>query len=176
MYKDTKGQWRTRSLFKETIDPTSIASGWTPEFTLKEQDDDGLPSMRRLYMDIGDPTEYQFAMDVLGSWEHWCKMCESKWFSEHVEKWRAELETKLRSDAVMDLVEIAKAGTGQSTQAAKWLAEGRWKEASERKATKRGRPSKAEVRGALREEVEARTEEDEEAARVFSVVKGGKGA
>ena len=72
-YKDTTGRWRTKSLFKEMYQDK-----FKPVFTLKEQDiiegDTYFPSMRKLFLSYNDPTGYQFAHEVLGSYEHWKKL------------------------------------------------------------------------------------------------------
>jgi hypothetical protein len=109
-------------------------------FTLKEHDYEyegrKLPSLKRLYLESEDPTEYKFATEHLLGWKHWQRMCENKVLRKHIDEWRDELEVKLRSQAVLDVIAQARAGT---FQAAKWVADRGW---AQRGA---GRPSNADV-------------------------------
>ena len=100
-------------------------------------------------MEIGDPTEYQFALRVFGSWDHWQALCSSKWFSELVTDWRAELKTKMESDRYWEMVNIrdkSAPDSAQAIQATKWLADRFGKKA----IITRGRPSKEELKQALK--------------------------
>jgi hypothetical protein len=114
-------------------------------FTLKDTDvtSDGItyPSLYRLYMEASDPTEYEFAMTHLGGWDHWLRLSEAQWFQPYVERWRTELELKLKARAIQDIIREAEAGTKNSFSANKWLVAKAW--APDK--TRRGRPSKAEV-------------------------------
>lgn len=109
-------------------------------YTLKDVDHvwngKDYPSMRRLYLEMGDPTEYQFATTYLLGWKHWQRICENKLLRKHVDEWREELEVKLRSEGVHAALVQARSG---SWQAAKWLVDKGWVE------SKAGRPSKADV-------------------------------
>lgn len=131
---DSMGKFRTQSLFLE------LGYGADALFTLKDQDHehDGTTylSMKRLYLEFEDPTEYEFANSVLLGWKHWQRMCENKVIRKHIDEWREELEVKLRSQAIRDAIQEAKKG---HFQAAKWVADRGW---STRGA---GRPSKADV-------------------------------
>ena len=108
--------------------------------------------MYRKYMEIGDPTEYSQAIGLLGSWEHWKTLTSTAWFKPYVEAWRAELKVKFESDRYQEMLDVAdtQKGTPQGIQATKWLAE----RYSTPKAPKRGRPSKAEKKAALKEHTE----------------------
>ena len=143
-YKDAQGRFLTQGLFFERcVFDELFGAEWVPPFTLKEYDHEHkgrkYKSLRQIYLSYEDPTEYQFAVDTLGSWDHWLKLQDSPWFKPYLESWRTELDIKLRSKGVKSLL-IAAASGEKGIQAAKWLAEGSWKE--QRKA---GRPSKAEV-------------------------------
>lgn len=88
-------------------------------------------------MEVADPTEYDFALQAFGSWENWQRLAGPEgpdWFLPFITAWRNELEVKLRREAFLHMRELAKG----KTDAAKWLAEGRW---DTRKA---GRPSTEE--------------------------------
>lgn len=124
----------TQSLFLEiNYDSKAI-------YTLKDVDHEWngrvYPSMRRLYLEMGDPTEYQFATTYLLGWKHWQRLCANKALKQHVDDWREELEVKLRCEGVHSAIVQARSG---SWQAAKWLVDKGWSE------SKAGRPSKADV-------------------------------
>lgn len=143
-FKDSQGQFRTRSLFWEHRHPN-----YKPFYTTKPYDHEGCISMYRKYMEIGDPTEYQVAIRLLGSWEHWQKLNGSKWFNELVTPWRKELKQKMESDRYWEMVQIKEdpnASDNAKLQATKWLAE------HYSKKPKRGRPSKEEKDRLLKEE------------------------
>lgn len=131
---DSMGKLRTQSLFLE------LGYGAEAIFTLKDQDHthEGKEylSLKRLYLEFEDPTEYEFATNVLLGWKHWQRMCENKLIRKHIDDWRDELEVKLRSRAIIDAIKEARKG---HFQAAKWVADRGW---STRGA---GRPTKAET-------------------------------
>ena len=120
--------------------------------------------MYRKYMEIGDPTEYSQAIGLLGSWEHWQTLCAAEWFKPYVEKWRAELKVKFESERYREMQEVAEThkGTPQGVQATKWLAE----RYSDPAKPKRGRPSKAEKKAALKESLKEDELTTEEAQRL----------
>ena len=131
---DKMGKMRTQSLFLEL--------GYNAEacFTLKEEDytyeGKVYPSLKRLYLEASDPTEYKFATEYLLGWKHWQRMCENKIIRNHIDEWREELEVKLRCQAIGDAIALAKSG---QFQAAKWVADRGW-------ATRAaGRPTKSEI-------------------------------
>lgn len=139
-FKNDNGMYLTKSLFYELTLP---ATRQHAVFTLKEEDHeaDGVTyvSLKRLYMETDDPTEYLFATTHLGSWSHWKAMCETSALVEHIEAWRQEKEVYYRSIGVRSLMESATEG---NYQASKYLADKGW----DIDTKKRGRPSKAEIK------------------------------
>jgi len=145
--KDNMGRFRTKSLFVEHKHPD-----YSAPYTLKPYDHKGSMSMYRKYMEIGDPTEYEMAIALLGSWKHWQLLAEASWFKPLLEEWRKELKIKFESDRYQEMIEVAEKhkGTPMGVQATKWLAE----RYSGTAPPKRGRPSKAEKKAALQREQE----------------------
>ena len=94
------------------------------------------PSLKMLYLQEEDPTEYTFATKYLLGWKHWQRLCENKLLRKHIDEWREELEIKMRSRAVKEMVRSAAKG---GVVASKWLADRGWVQRGA------GRPSKAEV-------------------------------
>jgi len=134
--RDSRGRPLTQSLFLEVGYNTEFAV-----FTQKDEDYDYkgkvYPSLKKLYLAHEDPTEYDFATTYLLGWEHWQRICRNKVFSKMVESWREELELKLRSQAVRDIVALSAGDKG--FQAAKWIADKGW----DKRAA--GRPSKEDI-------------------------------
>lgn len=124
----------TQSLFLE------IGYSDSAIYTLKEIDHEykgkTYISAKRLYIELEDPTEYEFATKYFLGWSHWQRICANKIIEKHVNEWREELEVKLRSRAVRMNINAAAAG---NYQAAKWLADRGWLTRAA------GRPSKVEV-------------------------------
>ena len=139
--RDSNGRFRTESLFYEfdTSLDKSVAL-----YTLKDTDHKGLPSAKAKYLELEDPTEYEFAMWLVGNWKHWQRICANGKLKPHIEEWREELEVKVRAKAIKFLAQSDK-GTDR-----KWIAEGRWLEKLERKEN----PRKRRIAEAISAEIE----------------------
>lgn len=137
MFTDSNGRFITQGIFFETTHNRDFAI-----YTLKEYDHefDGkkYPSLKQIYLAHEDPLEYDFANTYLHSWNHWQRICKNALITSHIEQWREELELKLRSQAVKDIISKSCDDSQGSFQAAKWLADKGW---DKRLA---GRPSKEE--------------------------------
>ena len=150
-YRDKQNRYRTQSLFKEFyLGSTGTGERYPPVFTLKEFDDGDLPSMRQLFLSYNDPTGYQFSIDVLGSHDHWQKLCSLKWFSEnYLQAWQTELEVKLMSEGLMKIKAVAAGDSAQAFNASKFLADKGW-------LPKKGRPTKEQVKRAAHQQAEVK--------------------
>lgn len=157
-FKDSTGKFITQSLFLENGYDTRYAM-----YTLTDEDKEYegkiYPSLRRLYLDCMDPTEYSFAIKYLWGWEHWQRIAANGLMTEHIERWREELEVRLRSTAIRSIVMEALG----SYNAAKWVADGQWKQ-------KRGRPSNAELAKEKRIRERAAAGADEDSARIIDLL------
>lgn len=141
---DDRGRAATMSLFRQ--------------YNKKGKED--LDQWRKRFVDTLDPTEYEGAMTLLGSWKDWLRFKKS-WPSFqklHLNDWLEEIEVRLRSQALRSLA--LQALTSQGTSAAKFIAEGKYK------VRKNGRPSNEEVQGNLRKESAIEREVAEDIARV----------
>lgn len=132
--RDTMGRPLTQGLFIEHGYDTTYAV-----YTLKDDDfmyeGNLYPSLKRLYLEMEDPGEWEFANTYLANWSAWERICANKLFHKRIEEWRRELEVKLRSKGIKQL--MVKADT--SPMAAKWLADKGWVEKSA------GRPKKSDI-------------------------------
>lgn len=97
---------------------------YPPVYTMYDVDKRGLISARRVYMESTD--EYEAAIKLLGSWQHWQKLCNNESFMNGPNKpegwegllaWRKEKELRDKSRARELLWEAAEAGnvTAQRT-------------------------------------------------------------
>lgn len=140
MFKNESGKYLSKALFFELTLP---ATRQHAVFTLKEDDHtvDGVTykSLKKLFLSYDDPTEYKFASECLGGWQHWKELQSVKEIAAHIESWREERDIRLQSMGVTRLITMA-ADSESSFQAAKWLADKGWKPPEPK-----GRPSKAAI-------------------------------
>jgi hypothetical protein len=141
--KDDRNVARTTSLFfesKREADPHLI-----PIFTLKDEDytTGGVTyiALKPIYFsyDHIPNFEYQFALDVFGSWEIWTKLTRS-YIRTEFQSWRDELEVKIKANAIQAMINASKESDAKGVQAAKYLADKGY--VTEKK---RGRPSNEDV-------------------------------
>ncbi len=157
-FKDSTGRFRTQSLFGEYKHPNYPAF-----FTLKKYDHKGRISLYRKYMEIADPTEYQVAQRLFGSWEHWLQLTRAQWFREHLNEWRDELAVRMASERYQEMQDRVLKDPNSPTgiQASKWLSDMYGK-----KPSKRGRPTKAEIEARLKRDTSKISEIEEDAQRI----------
>jgi hypothetical protein len=139
--KDRQGRHRTQSLFWET---RSDEKGYVPLFTRKDYDHTvagvTYPSLKKIYLsyDHIPEFEYEFAMDIFGSWDHWDGLANDSIFKKEIRVWRQELEIKLKAQAIRGVISASRSDDAKGVQAMRYLADKGY-------APKRGRPSKEEV-------------------------------
>lgn len=134
-FLDSEGRPLTQSIFLE------VGYNDYAIYTLKENDHEYngkiYPSLKKLYLEMEDPTEYFFASRYLLGWKHWSRLKQNKVLKPHFEEWAEELEVKIRAQAIRDIISCSASEQG-GFQAAKWLADRGW----DKKAV--GRPTKAD--------------------------------
>jgi len=110
--------------------------GWNKRPTKKlfDQGKESLEHWHEVFLKCCDPTEYKPAIELCGTWKEWNRF-KKEWpgFNIILDKWLQEVEVKIRSDAILSLLDKAK----EDASSAKFLAEGRYRE----KASP-GKPSK----------------------------------
>lgn len=155
--QDIMGKPLTQSLFLEIGYNTEFAV-----YTLKDDDHvyEGkiYPSLKKLYLEMEDPTEYEFATTYLLGWRHWKRLCENKAIRKFIDEWREELELKLRCRGVKATIESAANG---NFNAAKWLADRGWE------LRGAGRPSKEDVEREKKFQARASEEYSGDVVRLF---------
>lgn len=167
--KDVRGAWRTSSLFYEYPD-----NGYTPLWTIMDTDRHNAeqnvlyPSLKQIYMSYEHVpgNEYDFALAVIGSWEHWLRLCKSPRLRDMIASWREELEIRIRCNAVKSIMRTSVEGNAAGATAARWLAEKGY-------SPSRGRPSKAEKEGLLKQDARIQDELEDDLERVgLKLIKG----
>lgn len=142
--------FRTAALFRD-----HPSKAHDPEYCLfymgREFSDDQYIALKEVYMQIADPTEYQFAMAVFGSMRHWNEISDLVWTRDRVAEWRKELEIKLRSEAIMGIIDLVDDPETKETtkfQSLKWLAQSEFAE-KETASTKKKKIKEAKVKDAV---------------------------
>lgn len=149
-YKSSTGSYLLRELFYET----TLSNKSNVLYSLKDEDHEGYPSLRRLYVEMGDLTEYNFANAFFYNIDHWLRLTECSWFKPYLNAWRKELELKVRSDALRAVMDEAKnEGSRNSYAANRFLLEKGWV-GEDGNTNKRGRPSKDEIKAHVVEQAE----------------------
>ena len=163
-FKNCNGVHLLKNLFWEHCMPDEKHMAL---YTIKSHEYQGLPSLRQLYLSCEDLTEYTFAITYLDSWEHWEKLCASPWFQDHIELWRKELALKLKSEAVLRVLEEARRGGKNSFACNKWIVDKGYA-GTEDKQAKRGRPSKAELTAEVQKQINLDKQVEEDFERIMN--------
>lgn len=93
-------------------------------------------SFKQLYLDVSDPTGYEFAARYLENYEHLMRLKRSGSFREFINRVEEELSVKMISAGIKEIAGLASKG---NYNASKYLADAGFA------PTKRGRPGKDEV-------------------------------
>lgn len=168
---DTTGRFRTAGLFWEYRKSAGLEEKYPPLFTIRDKDRtiDGkfYRSLKAIYFtyDHIPGYEYEFAMDVFGSWDHWVWMTTKTQVRGELLKWREEYNIKLKNTAHKTLIALAR-DAEKGLPAAKMIV------ADEHEGKKRGRPSNAEKEMRVKQEAGIRETLDDDMARLgLAVVK-----
>ena len=163
---------RRNSLFWETRYANDVLK---PIFTLKDEDivRDGVHylSLKKIYLsyDHIPKYEYEFALDVFGSWEHWVMLSTEAQVAPHIQQWQEELEVRLKAEAIRNLLKTSRGDSNSAGQANKYIADRGWE-------VKAGRPSKEEKQRQLKVDNKVRETLNEDMERLgISVIAGAKG-
>ena len=139
--KGKNGGYITQGLFLElSYDDTKYAL-----FTLSGEDrmynGTNMISLKALYLEMEDIIGYDFDKTYLYDWQHWERMKKNKRIGAEIARWEGELDIKLRSNAVRAINEKSDEG---HMEAAKYMAEGKWKQRGA------GRPTNLEKQNHLK--------------------------
>jgi len=165
-FKNVNGAYLTKQLFLEN----EMGERLLAVYTLKGYDHTfrgkSYPSLRRLFVETGDPTEYSFALKYLDGWEHWKAICAQGWFAPYLAEWREDLEVSLKSRALARIQQKALKQDKDALQADKILLTGGWKDPSEKSTV--GRPTKARIKEEAQKIFKEKSVYDDDFNRILS--------
>ena len=172
-YRSSTGTWLTRSLFYRV--PADPVVRDDAIFHLYKTETPGKINALESFVALGDPTGYEWAMKYLGNYQHFEQMMKQcPWFRDWFNTACSELHAKMRAQALRNVADIAINGTSdaQRLAASKYMAERPYEKVEK---AKRGRPSKAEKAGHLKELEDLDKETKADFERIgLKVVQGGK--
>lgn len=106
-FKSVNNAWLLKPIFYEMSDSDKSRV----LYTLKPEDYtvDGktYPSLRRLYLEEADTSEYYFAEKYFGGYPHFRRLLSASWFLDYLSELREELALKIKADATRRIAEIA---------------------------------------------------------------------
>lgn len=152
--KGHQGVWLTHSLFLEICNYNTDLAVFTTKDADFEYKGKLYPSLKQLYLEMNDPTEYEFAVTYLGGWNHWKRMQDHKALGEMFNSWREELAVRFKAQAVRNMV-MASMAEKPSFQAIKWLADAGWDGNKAGRPTKEKRATKLKAVAVVQDEYEA---------------------
>jgi hypothetical protein len=162
-FKNSAGHYITKALFYENELSDKIYS----VYSLKDKDhvvgEKVYPSLKRLFVEEEDLTEYSFATKYLDGWMHWKKICEQDWFKDHLLEWREELEVRVKSKTLARVMTKAKSSGKDSLTADRILLDFN----KDKKKSSVGRPTKEKIRQEADLLFAARAEHDEDFERIL---------
>jgi hypothetical protein len=145
MFRNEFNQLLTRALFLEVNVTTPEQVKYTLSRFDKTLDGRTIPSLYRLYVEMADITEYEFALKYFEGWDHWQGIANSWYLKDLVAKWREEVEVKIQTEALKAIQAEAMADTKYSYAANRYLADKGWKQEAKTSRRGAGRPSKAQI-------------------------------
>lgn len=164
------GSWLSRALFLEQY-YTSNDDNSLVLYSLQAQDrtvqGKTYPSIIRLYVELGDLTEYLFANKYFGGWDHWQHLCECEWFKPYLSKMRTELELKIQAEALQRMMDEALSDGRNAFQVNRFLVSKGWvSDRTPHAEERRGRPSKDEIRKAAIDQASRISKAEEDLKRI----------
>lgn len=154
----------SKSWFYETTLPDTRVDA--TQYSLKKRDhkvgSKTYKSLHLIYIEMEDVTEYEFAMSVFGDYSVWENLCSLSWFKTHHQQMQKELVLKLKARTVRNMINDLNEGNA-SYNAQKYLADAGYLDTNSKK---RGRPSKDELDGALKQAAIDKAETEDDATRI----------
>lgn len=130
--RDQFGRVRTNSLFweyrhSEREDMLPLFTTKDKPHTVKSDFSSELityPSLKQIYFtyDHIPNMEYDFAMEVFGSWEVWERITKCV-IKDLIQDWRDEYEIKLKADAIRKMIQLSKQDSAAGATATRYLAD-----------------------------------------------------
>lgn len=150
-----------------------------PMYSLHD-DVEGCINFRKEYLADMDPSGYKTATRLLENYDHWQYLMRTKWFKAAKAEWDKELAAKMEAEA-SDVLRSIMRGDDESVKISEQISAakvmlGKSKTIGKAEETlKRGRPSKEEVQGELKEQARLTKEEQEDLERITNINVAKKG-
>lgn len=168
-FKNASGTWLLKTLFFETsTEPDKVRAIYT--FKPEDHTYNGrtYKSLRRLYLEEGDDTEYYFAEKYFGGWPHFKRLLSCTWFVDYLSEIREELAARQTADAKRRIREIAKNKNDRgSLQANRVLLE-----ETKKSQNPVGRPTKESIRRKAEELFQDQSELQDDLERITQSIGG----
>jgi hypothetical protein len=158
-FRDNQNRRLTKSLF---VDFDKVYGMYTLKSEDLVVDNKVYPSLKKLYLDYSDTTEYLFAKDFFEDLDHWNILVSMPFFVPYITKWRTELELKLKAEALQAILKEAREG---KYDAHKFFATKAWID-KEQDPRRRGRPTKADIDKTARELAFLASDVDDDLKRI----------
>lgn len=163
IFRASNGKFRTSDLFIEMNQSESPAY-----YTTSNQDRivDGVvyKSLKQLYLDEEDITEFDFANKYLEGYEHWEQFVNSTRLKDMIDQWRKELVLKIKSRCLKGI--IRDAVRENKYEANKFLITNGWVDKDHEGKKVRGRPSKEEIKQEITRQASIEKEFEEDLNRI----------
>lgn len=163
LWRNSRGAYRTSDLFYEMN-----TSEYPSYYTIKTNDHtvDGVtyPSLKRLYLEEEDITEFDFANKYFDGFEHWERFANSPRTKPYVDQWRKELVLKIKARCLKGIIHDAV--KDNKYEANKFLITNGWVDKDTEGKKVRGRPSKEEIKQELYRQAEVEKELEEDLNRI----------
>lgn len=157
-FRNSTNSYRAADLFVE-LNRSDMPAYWT----IKPYDKEGYPSLKRLYLEMEDLTEFEFANAYLEGFEHWEYLAKTATLKDHIAQWRKELILKIKARSLQGI--IRDAVKENKYEANKFLIQNGWIDKDEDKKG-RGRPSKQEVRDEVLKQAEVQKDLQDDLERL----------
>lgn len=155
---DSVNRFRTASLFYETRaeDREDLPCFFT--FSDRERVVNGVTyySLKEIYMsyDHIPGFEYDFALDVFGSWAHWLWLVKS-YKKDTFQAWRDELTVKLKSKALRRMMKASLEDSAVGFNASKYLADEGYVPKKVGRITKEDKVRQIKIEAGIRDDLQS---------------------
>lgn len=168
-FKNFMGTHLLKPLFFEQI--KEAADAHLSMYTMKDYDhtitvegkEVTLPSIKRLFVEMEDTTEYLFANEYFDNFQHWKKIKSTTWFAPLYEEMKEELVLKLQARALKKIRDLED-HPDKGWMVNKYLLEEGYRD----KKDTRGRPSKAKIKEEADKLLLDKEEVNEDYSRLFN--------
>lgn len=120
-FKGAGHKWLTEGLFLESSQPNENAI-YSLQPWDKKSGGKFYPSIHKLYVEMGDVSEWHFANAYFDGYQHWLLIKSRPFFKEYYAKMVEELNAKISSNSIQNMLKQMEEGTA-SQATLKYLAD-----------------------------------------------------